>query len=172
MNPQQKNYKLAIGIIILGVVFLGFILYMFFKSDTPPQSQGGEHNQDTTTINSPVSKNKIDFTVNYGSDIEPNMYAVEQPFKIFSLDGIEMPQVVKGQVETFLIDALREQVAPTYASTFVHIEKGSIKCQGEFACTMNVYIDSPEKYFEFSIKDVDQIPSYTLKPMAWKGITE
>lgn len=170
MNNSGQSYKIAIGAVALGAVIIIVLITIFLaqlgsKEEKPPQ-----HSTDSTTINSPVTKSSDNLTVSYGGNAEPNMYAAQQPFRLFGKDQLPLPSDVKEQLEPLLIDNLRRQVVPTYATTFVHIEKSSIHCPDPDSCSMAVYIDSPELYFDFKVTGLSSVPSGTLTPKPWKGI--
>ena len=163
-----KKYGLAIGVILLGIVFIVSLIFAFIKQTQQASDPNAEKSLETTVITSPLSGTQENYTVNYGADINPNQDAVKQRFRLFQTDRLNLQPSIKANLEAFLPGALAREVLPTYAPTYVHIVKDTVRCSGSASCTMDIYIDSPEMLFALTIQD----DGYTLVQKPWEGLPQ
>ena len=173
-GPDETRRKLVLfGTIGLGALIL--LALVVFLVTTHKRSQSGASDgrtADVTTITSPLTKSSDQLTVSYGGDASPNLDAVQQPFRIFSVDTLPVPQGVQKALSELVPPLVRQQVTPTYPSTYIQVEKSSIHCDSSNNCTMNIYIDSPETYFALNLSKVNGIYAPHLTQIAWKGIRQ
>lgn len=176
MDQQAKQKIIIAGAVVaLGLVILALIFSLFFSSKKQPSTstQTGR-SIDTVEFTSPLSEGNDNFTANYSGEVQPNKDPAVQTFKVFNSAGLSLPPTIASDLNSILIDKLQQLVPPTYATTFIHVDKKSIKCQAKNTdCSFGIYIDSPESYFKVRIIDGDGIaPSVTVDRQAWKGINQ
>jgi len=159
--------------IILAVFLLAGILFLFFhpkSSNKTTEDAGKDKTIDAITISNDISKTTIQYTANYGDNSDPNQDAVNQPYKIFGLQNLGLADDVNSSLEGVLTNALKRQVTPTSAPTFIQIKRDSIKCDSLANCSLSFYIDSPEMYFDFTTKQDGQTTYGTLTQRPWQGV--
>lgn len=165
-----KKYALAIILGLLGVVFLITLAVSLFRQPGETDDPNAHKSQDQTRLESPYTQTSENLAVNYGGDAEPNADAVKQRFKIFAADQLPVEESLRKDLESLLPDVLSREVIPTYPPTYIQISSRSVDCDPSNNCTMDIYIDSPEMFFELTTSYVDGVPSFVLTQKPWRGI--
>jgi hypothetical protein len=167
-----RKYAIAIGLGLLGIVFVVALGISLFRhpSDKGDNDVNSHKSQDQTLLKSPFARTTESLAVNYGSDIDPNGDAVKPRFKIFGLEQLPVQESVRKDLQSFLPDNVGREIIPTYPPTYIQIDPESIECDPNNNCTMDVYVDSPETFFELKMGYVNGVPSLTLTQKPWQGI--
>jgi hypothetical protein len=169
-DEARRRLLVSAAIIALVIIFIALLVTILFKTKKDNASKSGGHDINSTTFYSPISQAEDNFTANYSGDVAPNLNAVQQQFKIFNAQNVPIPTTIKDDLNNLLPSALQRVVTPTYATTFVHLDKNNVKCDKDNTdCTIGVYIDSPESYYSVHIT-TGSVPSITATQQAWKGI--
>lgn len=168
MEDNRKRLLMGISIILITIVLLGLLLFSLFrpkKTDT-----NANRSMQVTSFYSPITNSEDKLTVNYGGEANPNRDAVKQPFRIFNIDSLPLSQNARDALRTVIQDALLSVIIPTYPNTYVHVERNSVKCDAGDNCTMHIYLDSPESFFELKLNNTNGVPSYDIQQLPWKGV--
>lgn len=166
-----KKYALVIVLSLLGVAFLIALAVSLFRPATESTDDpNARKSQDQTRLESPYTQTSENLAVNYGGDAEPNADAVKQRFKIFAPDQLPIENAIRKDLESLLPEVLSREVVPTYPPTYIQISSRSVECDPSNNCTMDVYIDSPETFFELDLTYQSGVPSLVLTQKPWRGI--
>ena len=127
----------------------------------------------TTKVTSPFMEVTYDQAIN--SDLntgDPNTSAVQQPFLLFGLDSLPLTAKQQYSIHEDLLNLLGNAIVPTYATTYVHIDRHTLKCS-EFDCTFSFYIDSPEGYYTYhAYHNPDGSEAFTLTQEPLPGVNQ
>ena len=147
MDNMRSSIKL-IGI-AAGVVLLVIVIVVASFSKRPATPTAIEDPQKLTAITSPFTQATENLEVNYGGTIDPNHDAAVTPLRIFALDSLGLPQGINDRLTTILTAAVTQEQLPTYASTYIQIDRPTVACDTEYDCAFSFYLDSPESYYKF-----------------------
>lgn len=153
MEQSTRNNRIVlIGGILVAVIVIAAIAAAIATSLQNRQEPAVEPNsQDATRLDSPFSEVSDNLLVGYDAVAEPNEYAAATPFRLYGYDNLKLSNDLKMRLKRRLPEALANQIPPTFATTYIHIDDKSLDCASEYDCRFSFYVDSPESYFSFRL---------------------
>jgi hypothetical protein len=142
MDYMKKHPK-TLAAIGLGVVIVIIVAVMSFQSKSTVSTAAA------TQITSPYAKITIELPVNTGLEGDANAAATSGQYEVFGLGQLPLTPELSYEIHEHLPAEIAKTIHPTYAHTYVHIDRDTLKCEIDFDCQFSFYLDSPEGYYHY-----------------------
>jgi len=168
-----RQHPLAISIIAAGFVILTIVAFMLSSSSENSGKPTITNPLEGITFNSPISKVSDSLTVNYGGTSDPNQDSVQPPYRIFGLVDLPLSEGIRKMLPDYINRALWSTTVPTYATTYVQIDRSTLQCDTQYDCRFSFYLDSPESYYDFHLSATTTGSYvYTIKQQPLPGVSQ
>jgi hypothetical protein len=175
MMDYIRQHPRAVTLIVVGFVALTIIAFGLNSLDQSGTNQPGKVTDplQVNIFDSPLTQNSDSLTISYGGTSEPNQDSVQPHYRVFGLSDMPIPQAIKDILPDHLNQALWSTAIPTYASTYVQIDRSTLLCDSQYDCKFSFYLDSPESYYDFHLSaTTNGTYSYTLQQQPLPGVSQ